>query len=193
MPVSAETQLRRAVRTSHVLASCSGTGRISQPAGIGQTDMSNEHPETAGAFIQQIFKNHDTVVEVREILPTGKSGAFVAMVDCSGAHDGVYILKVDALPVGKDDEETRHKQALKEGAFSGKLPAIVLSERTSTHYCLLIKIAGESRIAWRPLVNSLRLFRSAYSKFGTISWTPNLFEFGPQLPPTRIVSDAVGY
>jgi hypothetical protein len=159
----------------------------------GQTNMWNELPEIARTFLEQIHKIRGTLIEFRETLPSGKSGAVVALVDCSGLHDGVYVLKIDALPVDRDDEETLHKLALRDGAFSGKLPAIVLSERTSAHYCLLIKIAGESRIAWRPLVSSLRLFRSAYSKFGTIAWTTDLFTLGPQLPPTTIVADAVGY
>jgi hypothetical protein len=151
--------------------------------------MSNGLPEPTRKFVEQIQKKHGTQIEVRETLPTGKSGAFVALVDCSGRHDGVYVLKTDVLPVDRDDEETLHKQALTDGAFSSKLPAIVLSERTDTHYCLIIKLAGDSHIAWRPLVSSLRLFRSAYSKFGTIAWTKDLFTFGPQLPPTAIVSD----
>lgn len=155
--------------------------------------MSNEFPETVETFLDLICKDHGTVVAIREILPTGKSGAFVALVDCSGALDGVYVLKVDAVPIGREDEETRHKQALKDGAFSGKLPAIVLSERSGSHYCLLIKIAGESRLDWRPLVVALRLFRSAYSKFATIAWTPPLFVFGDQIPSARIVSDTIGY
>jgi hypothetical protein len=159
----------------------------------GQIDMSNELPETVKTFLEQICKVHGTTVEIREVLPMGKSSAFVALVDCSGAHDGVYVLKVDALPIGREDEETRHKQALRDGAFSGKLPAIVLSERTGNHYCLLMKIVGESRIAWRPLVAALGLFRSAYSKFATIAWTPPLFTFGTQAPAAQIVSDAVGY
>ena len=90
-------------------------------------------------------------------------------------------------------EEARHKQALADGAFSGKLPAIILSERTDGHYCLLIKIAGQSRIAWRPLIAALGLFRSAYSTFATIAWTPTLFTFGTQSPAAPILSDVVGY
>ena len=156
--------------------------------------MSDNVPDTViTAFLSQIRKTHGTEVELREALATGKSGAFVALVDCLGVHDGVYVLKVDAIPVGREDEETRHKQALSDRAFSGKLPSIVLSEKSNTHYCLLIKIAGESRIVWRPLVNSLRLFRSAYSSFGTIAWTPKLFTFGPQQPAASVVSEAVGY
>jgi hypothetical protein len=155
--------------------------------------MAHQLPETAKAFLDHIQKTHGTAVNIREILPTGKSGAFVALVDCLGAHDGIYVLKIDGLPIGWEDEEARHKRALEDGAFSGKLPTIVLSERTDSQYCLLIKIAGQSRIAWRPLVAALGLFRSAYSAFATIAWTPPLFTFGTQSPAARIISEVLGY
>jgi hypothetical protein len=160
---------------------------------VPQLDSPMNIPDTAKSFIAEISQKHGTEVELREILTGGKSGAFVALVDCLGAHDGVYILKVAEFPVGKADEEARHKQALQEGAFSGNLPAIILSERSSTHYCLLIKIAGQSRIAWRPLVAALRLFRSTYIRFGTLAWTPRLFKFGPLQSPSSVVSEAIGY
>ena len=54
-------------------------------------------------------------------------------------------------------------------------------------------MAGQSRLAWRPLVTSIRLFCSAYNQLGTIAWTPNLFTLGPQLPGSKIVADALGY
>ncbi len=146
-----------------------------------------EHPEPVDFFLERIRDQHGTTVEVRETLTAGKSGAFVALVDCSGKHDGIFVLKVDALQANREDEEARHRRALAEHAFSDKLPAIILSDHTEKYYCLLIKIAGESRIAWRPLVNSLRLFRSAYTQFCKISWTPNLFKFGPQQSAATIV------
>jgi len=155
--------------------------------------MSNSAPPVVATFIAKIKQMHSTTVEVREILPTGKSAAFVALVDCSGPHDGIYVLKVDAIPTGRESEEARHRQALKDGAFSGKLPAIVLSEQIDDHYCLLIKIAGESRITWRPLVNSLGLFQSAYARFAEIAWTPSLFAFGEQQTVDAIVREATGY
>src|SRR5208337_4334041 len=155
--------------------------------------MPNQLPETVKALLERIHDVHGTAVNVREILSAGKSGAFVALVDSLGTHDGIYVLKVDTLPIGWEDEEARHKQALRDGAFSSRVPAIVLSERTDKHYCLLIKIAGQSRIAWRPLVAALKLFRSAYSKLATIAWTPPLFTFGDQLPAATIISNMIGY
>jgi tetratricopeptide (TPR) repeat protein len=155
--------------------------------------MPGEVSHIAKTFIERLRDVHKTAVQIREVLPTGKSGAFVAVVDCSGAHDGVYVLKVDALPTSWDDEETRHKRALKEGAFSSSLPAIVLSDRTESHYCLLVKIAGHSRIASRPLVAALGLFRSAYSSFATIAWTPPLFAFGDQQSAAQAIADVIGY
>ncbi|MBR1270612.1 hypothetical protein JQ629_24360 [Bradyrhizobium sp. AUGA SZCCT0222] len=56
-----------------------------------------------------------------------------------------------------------------------------------------MKLAGGSRLTWRPLVASLRLFRSAYSRFATIAWTPHLFAFGQHQSPQNAVSEAVGY
>ena len=150
-------------------------------------------PQVVEEFIEQIKLDHGAHIEIRELLPTGKSEAFVALVDCSGPHDGVYVLKIDALPTNWENEETRHKLALEDGAFSGKLPTIVLTQKTTTHYALLIKLAGDSRIALRPLVSSLGLFRSAYAEFSRIAWTPELFEFGPQSQPSKILSDALGY
>lgn len=114
-------------------------------------------------------------VVIREQLTMGKSGAFVAIVDCSGDLDGIHILKVDALPDGWESEESRHRRALRVGAFSKKLPEIALSVNSETHYCMLIKLAGQSRIEWRPLVADHGLFRSAYIEFSKAAWTPDLF------------------
>lgn len=70
---------------------------------LGQPNMRNELPSPVHDFILQIEKKHGTRVELREVFPTGKSTAFVALVDCSGSHDGVYVLKVDAIPAGRTD------------------------------------------------------------------------------------------
>jgi len=43
------------------------------------------------------------------------------------------------------------------------------------------------------LVDSLRLFRSAYVRFSEIAWTPKLFKFGSQITPHQVIRDAVGY
>ncbi len=155
--------------------------------------MSAQPPETVKIFLDHIRETKGTIVEIREILPTGKSSAFVALVDCVGVHDGVYVLKIDAVPADRPSEEARHRQALAEHAFSGKLPEIVLSERTDSYYCLLIRIAGKSRISWRPLIGALQLFRSAYTAFAKIAWDANLLTFGAQSSAAEILRSIVGY
>src|ERR1700733_10817243 len=155
--------------------------------------MAEEITASVQEFVELIKQRHGTIIEVREILTSGKSGAIVALVDCSGKHDGIYILKIGSLPKGWEDEETLHRRAIAEHAFSDRLPAIVLSERTTESYCLILKIAGESRITWRPLVGSLGLFRSAYAQFGQIAWTPALFSFDVQLDCTEVARRSLGY
>lgn len=145
------------------------------------------------ALIERIFIRHKIKVEVREIFRSGKSGAFVGLVDCSGSRDGVYVLKVDLLPSGWEGEVTKHAKALDDGAFSKKIPSIILSEETATHYALLLKIAGESRITWRPLVNSLGLFSSAYTKLSKIAWDPRLFQFGDMVSAPEMIKASLSY
>lgn len=144
-------------------------------------------PNFVQEFVALIKEKHETTVEIREILTSGKSGAFVGLVDCVGKHDGVFILKIDNVPTGWEDEETRHRDAVSAGAFSGRVPSILLSERKDTQYCLVVKLAGESRLTWRPLVDSLKLFRSAYIRFAEIAWTPKLFSFAEQMSSAGVV------
>ena len=67
--------------------------------------MREDVPDAVSKFISLIGDKHKTHIEVREVFAAGKSGAFVSLVDCSGGHDGVYVLKVDEIPAAKIDEE----------------------------------------------------------------------------------------
>ncbi|MDO8605459.1 MAG: hypothetical protein Q7R40_02880 [Phaeospirillum sp.] len=144
-------------------------------------------------FLEDIRKNHGIKVEIRDPLTMGKSGAFVAIVDCSGNLDGIHVLKVDVLPINWVGEEARHEKAIAEGAFSGKIPQIALSVKSEHHYCMLIKLAGRSLIKWHPLIADHGLFRSAYAEFSKIAWTPNLFTLGPQQSAREVIATLMGY
>ncbi|MBB4120744.1 hypothetical protein [Martelella radicis] len=102
-------------------------------------------------------------------------------------------MKVDILPTDWDGEEVRHRKAISDGAFSGKIPQIALSLEADEHYCMLIKLAGQSRIKWRPLVADHWLFRSAYTEFSKISWTPDLFTLGEQQTIGKVITALLGY
>ena len=98
------------------------------------------------AMAELVRLRHGTKVEIREVFTSGKSGAVVAMVDCSGEHDGVFVLKIGPVPQGWEAEESRHRRALSEGAFGGCVPELVLSESDGQRYALLLRLAGKSRL-----------------------------------------------
>ncbi len=150
-------------------------------------------PSLVENFLSIIREQHKTGVTIREPLTMGKSGAFVAIVECTGALDGIHILKVDVLPTEWDGEGKRHRKAIADGAFSGKLPQLALSLEADSHYCMLIKLAGQSRIMWRPLVTDHKLFRSAYTEFSKVSWTPASFTFGDQQTIGEAITALLGY
>jgi tetratricopeptide (TPR) repeat protein len=159
--------------------------------------MQNKAPPTVPAvvtsFLDTIERDHGITIEVREQLTMGKSGAFVAIVDCSGELDGIHVLKVDAIVDNRVGEEARHKEAINNGAFSGKIPKIILSLKAESNYCMLINLAGRSRIAWRPLIADHGLFRSAYAEFSKIAWTPKLFELGKQQSAREMIVTILGH
>ncbi|HLP68894.1 MAG TPA: hypothetical protein VK181_15370 [Rhizobium sp.] len=154
--------------------------------------MRNQVPNHVDEFLVEI-QTMGTEVIIRERLTMGKSGAFVAIVDCTGKLDGVHVMKVDDIPKDWEGEQARHRKAISDGAFSGKIPQIALSLEASHHYCMLIKLAGQSRIAWRPLVDDHTLFRSAYKRFSEISWTPELLHLGQQQTFCELIRALLGY
>lgn len=155
--------------------------------------MKIQVPTHVVQFLVDIQSHHSTEVVIREPLTMGKSGAFVALVDCTGGLDGIHVMKVDILPTDWEGEEVRHKKAISEGAFSGKIPQIALNLASDKHYCMLIKLAGQSRISWRPLVADPGLFRSAYEEFSKIAWTPDLFTLGAPQKTNEVIAGILGY
>lgn len=160
---------------------------------VMKAKMIIKDPSLVENFLSIIREQHKTGVTICEPLTMGKSGAFVAIVECTGALDGIHILKVDVLPTEWDGEGKRHRKAIADGAFSGKLPQLALSLEADSHYCMLIKLAGQSRIMWRPLVTDHKLFRSAYTEFSKVSWTPASFTFGDQQTIGEAITALLGY
>ena len=155
--------------------------------------MSLQYPDLITDAVSAFHRETNTSTTLRQQFKSGKSGAFVALVDCEGAHDGVFILKVGRLPHDRDDEVVCHEAALRIGAFSGRMPAIVNSVKRDGRYVMLLRIAGRSRINWRPLVESPQLLQRAYSELARAVWTPSLFELGPIQTPQAVLSDFLTY
>ena len=155
--------------------------------------MNIQVPTYVEKFLTNIKEKHSTKVTIREQLKTGKSGAFVAIVDCVGDLDGIHVFKVDSLPTEWEGEKFLHEKAISENAFSGKIPEIAMDFEVDGHYCLLIKLVGQSRILWQPLVADSRLFCSAYKKFSEIAWTPSLITLGEQQKAGDVISAILGY
>ena len=132
--------------------------------------MHDPVPEHVAALIELFRLKHETTMVLREVYTSGKSGAFVAQVSCGGAVDGIHILKIGAVAKGWDDEETVHRSAIEASAFKGKIPSIVASERTPSHYAILLGVAGDSALRCKPLVNAMGLFQSAYTALASILW-----------------------
>ena len=123
----------------------------------------------------------------------GKSGAYVALVDASGAHEGTYVLKADSIASGYDDEETCHRRALKSQAFRKHVPDIVASHQHKGKYLLLLRLAGDSRLKWVPLGNSPGLWASAYKLLAGILWSANLVRLGKRTTARSLLDDWLGY
>ncbi|MEW6041634.1 MAG: hypothetical protein AB1633_08945, partial [Elusimicrobiota bacterium] len=131
-------------------------------------------------------------IVVREILTGGKSGAFVAIVDCRGNVDGIFVLKV-AFNTEYNTEDILITEASSLGAFSNKIANIVASTHTENAYCLLVQIAGGSRLTWRPLVIEPYLIKSAYKELCRALWTPDLLELKEQLESLSLIKVILGY
>jgi hypothetical protein len=150
-----------------------------------------DFPEEIRALVDEFDTARKTKTLLRARFRAGKSGAFVGLVDCQGHHDGVFVLKVDSKIRG-EREQQNHLRALELGAFQSKIPAIVDSFEVGDSHALLLKIAGGSRIAWRPLVESLRLFASGYGAAVRALWSPGHFSFGTQEHGMTLVPDTLG-
>ena len=150
-----------------------------------------EFPDEIRALVEQFDTTRGNTTLLRVRFRSGKSGAFVGLVDCRGHHDGVFVLKIDSKIKG-EREEKKHRRALEVEAFQGKIPNVVDSFEAGDSHALLLKIAGGSRIAWRPLVESLNLFASGYGATGRALWSPRHFSFGTQERGTTLVADTLG-
>lgn len=137
--------------------------------------LSESTPQHVAALLELFRLNRGLTVTICEALPSGKSGAFVARVDCSGDADGSFVLKVAARHDEWESEVQLHARALSLGAFSNQLPSIVATEESKSHFAVIFKLAGHSRLTTRPLVGALGLFEAGYREFGKIAWTPSLF------------------
>lgn len=145
------------------------------------------------ALIELARLQHDTEIEIREVLTSGKSGAFVAKVDCSGKIDGVFILKIGTIAQGWPDEEQSHRDALRIGAFSGKVPKINFCVRSKTHYALVLGLAGDSIIQCKPLATGLNFFNSVYTALVDLIWNDSLISLGDTQSGPELLSRSLGY
>ena len=122
---------------------------------------------------------------------SGRSGAFVGLVDCQGRYDGVFVLKIDTKLKG-ERELRNHLRAIEIGAFQGKIPSVVDSFDAGDQVALLLKLAGGSRITWRPLVESLNLFASGDIAAARALWSPQRFSLASQKSGAVLIADTLG-
>jgi hypothetical protein len=159
---------------------------------INNLDSNKNYSGLLPSF-QDVLAARGTSLTLREELRDGKSGAFVALVDCEGTLDGLFVLKIDKQPGDYADEKSRHQSAQSRGVFSGRIPALVEVVHLSEHYCMLFRLAGDSRLVWRPLLESPRLFGSAYEQLSAALWTPDLFHFSELKSAADCVRGYLGY
>src|ERR1035441_4073083 len=150
-----------------------------------------EFPDEIRALVGQFDTARGTRTLLRARFRAGKSGAFVGLVDCPGSCPTLLALKIDSKIKGEREQE-HHLRALELGVFQNKIPNVVDSFETGDSHALLLKIAGGSRIAWRPLVESLNLFASGYGAVARALWSPGHFSFGTQEHGTTLVADILG-
>jgi hypothetical protein len=155
--------------------------------------MPDSLPPHVDDLIELARLEQKTEIEIREVLTSGKSGAFVAKVDCTGAFDGVFILKIGSIVEGWPDEEVSHGEALRIGAFSGKVPRIVFSVRSRKYYAIVLGLAGDSIIQCKPLVTGLNFFDAAYLALVDIIWDERLITLGDLKPGPALLSQVLGY
>lgn len=151
-----------------------------------------EFPEAIRSIVSEFDAQRETTTLLRTHFRTGKSGAFVGLVDCQGGHDGVFVLKVSNRQEG-EQEAIQHQRALTIGAFHNKLPTIIDTYSTDTLFLILLKIAGGSLLTWRPLVDSLHLLASGYSTLANTLWSPDLMTLANQSQSAELVSQLLGY
>jgi hypothetical protein len=133
------------------------------------------------SLVARFASNSGLTIRHRDTLVSGKSGAHVYVVDCEGKADGIFILKIAATPVRYQGELSRHSDAERARAFAGKLPEIIASSDIDGQTVLLMRIAGGSRILWRPLAQAASLFSAAYAVVGQ-TLTPS----APELEPAEL-------
>ncbi len=151
-----------------------------------------EFPDEVRALVEQFDEAHQTTTLLRARFRSGKSGAFVGLVDCQGTHDGVFVLKI-ASGLAGEHEKQRHLRALELQVFQKKIPELIDSFQAQESYLLLLQIAGRSRIDWRPLVESLHIFASGYKALVKALWSPAHFSLGEQEQGKTLVPDLLGY
>src|SRR5713226_8914354 len=149
-----------------------------------------EFPDEIRTLVEQFDTARAATTLLRARFRSGKSGAFVGLVDCQGHHDGVFVLKVASRLEG-EQEEQKHVRALEVGAFREKIPKIIDSFQAGNSHALLLKIAGGSRIDWRPLVESSHLFGSGYAAAARALWSPDLHSFGNQEHGITLLPDVL--
>lgn len=129
----------------------------------------NEFPAWTLDAIEALQEEHDIRLTVGEEL-VGKSGAYVAFVDCDGNSNGTFVIKVGYLSSSYANEDELHEEVMQSRVFREKVPRIVAKVRHDGVYVLLLEIGGSSRIKWKPLRNTLGLFGSGYVRLIELLW-----------------------
>lgn len=129
----------------------------------------NEFPAWTSDAIEALQEEYDIRLTVGEEL-VGKSGAYVAFVDCDGNSNGTFVIKVGYLSSSYANEDELHEEVMQSRVFREKVPRIVAKVRHDGVYVLLLEIGGSSRIKWKPLRNTLGLFGSGYVRLIELLW-----------------------
>ncbi len=149
-----------------------------------------EFPDEIRTLVEQFDTARAATTLLRARFRSGKSGAFVGLVDCQGHHDGVFVLKVASRLEG-EQEEKKHVRALEIGAFREKIPKIIDSFQAGDLHALLLKIAGGSRINWRRWwsrhISSDRVTQPLPARFGHLVCIP-LVNKNMEQPSCRMYS-----
>ncbi len=127
--------------------------------------------------IEDFSKETESELTIRKKITTGKSGAFVALVDCKGKqkYDGLFYLKVVHKPSPKYATETElHERAIKMRAFSGKVPEIIYNKLTEKYSILLLQIAGGSWVNLRPFMQTINLYYNGYVELSNLLYVNDL-------------------
>lgn len=129
----------------------------------------HEFPDWTKGAVNALQVEKKIILTVSSEL-VGKSGAFVAFVSCDGAMEGTFVLKVGTVSPYYANEDELHEEVMRDQAFRGKIPIIVAKIRCENVYAFLLEIGGKSRIKWKPLLNTIGLFGSGYSRLIDLLW-----------------------